>query len=86
MKSSRSTLGSSAYHLGFGKDLQRLPHKPAASTLSFYKIGFVQLGADNTLVVQMLFNAFKSVATATEKDHTMVCIAQDDEQTEPRIC
>ena len=61
---------------GCGEDLQRQPHKPAASTLSFYKIGFVQSGAYNTLVVQMLFNAFKSADTATEQDYNteLVCI------------
>ena len=46
----------------------------------------MQLGADNTLVVQMLFNAFKSAATATERIDTMACIAQGNEQTAPRIC
>jgi hypothetical protein len=71
---------------GCGKDLQRLPHKPAASTLSFHKIGFVQLGADITLVVQMLSNAFKSGSDGDLKSvNTMVCIAQGDEQTAPRI-
>jgi hypothetical protein len=29
---------------GCGKDLQALPHGPAAPTLSFYKIGFAQIG------------------------------------------
>jgi hypothetical protein len=44
------------------------------------------LGADNALVIRMLFSAFKCAATVTEKDQHNGLHRPDDGQTAPRIC